>query len=227
MTHAMHRDPAADHQCRIGNSTVEFGRFTYGIERASVIQWGEGSALRIGSFCSLAADITFILGGNHRSDWATTYPFGHIHIEHLGGREIKGHPATNGDIVIGHDVWIATGATIMSGITVGDGAIIAANAHVVKNIGPYEIWGGNPAQKIRDRFTRPVTERLLALQWWALPQEHIRRIAPTLSQAPTVELLDALIAEYAAVPRDKPPLEITPEGRKRPFWKRLFRFRRN
>ncbi len=144
MTHAMHRDPAADHQCRIGNSTVEFGRFTYGIERASVIQWGEGSALRIGSFCSLAADITFILGGNHRSEWATTYPFGHIHIEHLRGREIKGHPATNGDIVIGHDVWIATGATIMSGITVGDGAIIAANAHVVKNIGPYEIWGGKP-----------------------------------------------------------------------------------
>lgn len=222
----MRRNPAVDHQYRTGNSTVEFGRFTYGVDHATITQWGEGAALRIGSFCSLAGDITFLLGGNHRSDWATTFPFGHIYNEHLGGSEIKGHPVTNGDIVIGHDVWIATGATIMSGITVGDGAIIAANAHVVKNIGPYEIWGGNPAYKIRDRFTPPVRDRLLALQWWSLPQEDIRRIAPALSQTPTVEHLDALIAEYAATPRVKPPLEIAPERRKRPFWKRLRLFRR-
>lgn len=179
----------------IGKSPITVGRFTYGFENVKVLEWGEGAALRIGSFCSLAGAITVFLGGNHRTDWITTFPFGHVFEDELGGAGIAGHPAGNGDVVIGNDVWIAQGVTIMSGVTVGDGAVLAANAHVVRDVGAYEIVGGNPAATLRHRFDEETRALLLALRWWELPVETIRRIAPELSAAPTIERLRALIAQ--------------------------------
>jgi acetyltransferase-like isoleucine patch superfamily enzyme len=158
----------------VGKSVVRIGRFSYGVDEKSILQWNEGRTLQIGAFCSIARGVTFFLGGNHRSDWVSTYPFGHIFKEELGTDVPVGHPATNGDIVIGNDVWIGDGATIMSGVTVADGAVIAANSHVVKDIGPYEIWGGNPAHKIRTRFSKEIVEQLLKLKWWDMPIESIR-----------------------------------------------------
>lgn len=69
-------------------------------------QFGEGAKLKIGSFCSIAEGVVVFLGGNHRADWITTFPFGHIFQEDLGGEEIVGHPMTKGDVMIGNDVWI-------------------------------------------------------------------------------------------------------------------------
>lgn len=83
------------------------------------------------------------LGGNHRVDWTTTYPFGHILVHELGGQGIQGHPAKRGDVVIGDDVWIGYGATIMSEVTIGAGAVVGVNATVVKDAAPYEI-GAQP-----------------------------------------------------------------------------------
>ena len=180
---------------RIGNSAITIGRYTYGVENVMVRQWGEGASLRIGSFCSLA-NATILLGGNHRTDWITTFPFGHIFADELGGEDIVGHPATRGDVVIGNDVWIGHDVTIMSGITIGTGAVLAANAVVVKDVGPYEIVGGNPAGLLKMRFGADVIERLLALRWWDLPLADIRQIAATLSQPPTLQLVDELIARY-------------------------------
>ena len=131
---------------KISNSNVTIGRFSYGIKNITVSTWGEGANLKIGSFCSLASSINIFLGGNHRVDWAPTYPFGHIFVEDLGGTEIKGHPSTNGDVNIGHDVWIGQNVTIMSGINISSGAVIATNSTVVKDIDPYEIVGGNPSK---------------------------------------------------------------------------------
>ena len=108
-----------------GTSKVVVGRFTYGHDRLVVRQWGEGAALRIGSFCSFAEKITIMLGGNHRTDWITTYPFGHVFEEQFGADPVAGHPSTNGDVVIGDDVWIGHGATVISGVTIGDGAVVA------------------------------------------------------------------------------------------------------
>lgn len=179
----------------VGNSPVTIGRFTYGVENLSVRQWGEGAALRIGAFCSIATSVTVFLGGNHRTDWITTFPFGHIFQSELGGAGIVGHPATNGDVVVGNDVWLAHGVTILSGVTIGDGAVLAANATVTHDVEPYGIVGGNPARLIRKRFDDTLIALLLELRWWDLPLEVIRAVSGRLCAPPTEAVLRELIAE--------------------------------
>ncbi|MCB8816124.1 Vat family streptogramin A O-acetyltransferase [Desulfosporosinus shakirovi] len=126
-----------------------------------------GDKLIIGKFCAIAEGIRFIMNGaNHRMDGITTYPFNIF----AGGWE-KVTPTVEqlpfrGDTVIGNDVWIGQNVTIMPGVKIGDGAIIAANSTVVKNIEPYTIYGGNPARFIKKRFTDKNIELLLELQWW-------------------------------------------------------------
>jgi acetyltransferase-like isoleucine patch superfamily enzyme len=164
-----HKNPDSIRRQIVGNSQVEVGRFTYGLEGLSVREWGEGASLTIGAFCSIAEGAQIFLGGNHRADWITTYPFGHIYQENFGSIDIKGHPSTNGPVVVGNCVWIGSNATIMSGVSVGDGAIIAANATVTNDVGPFEIVGGNPAKLIRKRFDDKIIQKLLRLAWWDLP----------------------------------------------------------
>ena len=139
------------------------GRHSYGDPQ--IFQWGEGAKLITGNFCSIA-NCKIYLGGNHRTDWVTTYPFGHINKHIFNKFDGAGHPQTKGDVVIGNDVWIGGNAVIMSGITIGDGAVIANNSHVVKDVPPYSIVGGNPAQVIKYRFTEEQIEKLLQIQWW-------------------------------------------------------------
>lgn len=117
------------------------GKNTYGVNNIKV-HWQGKCVVKVGAFCSIASNCNIFLGGNHRIDWITTYPFGHVHQDKFSKFNGVGHPATNGDVVIGNDVWIGTNVTIMSGITIGDGAVIAANTHVVKNVEPYSIVGG-------------------------------------------------------------------------------------
>lgn len=179
---------------QVGQSSIEVGRFTYGLETATIRQWGEGANLKLGAFCSVAHGLTVFLGGNHRTDWATTFPFGHVHRDHLGGEDIVGHPNSRGDIVIGNDVWIGANVTLLSGIEIGDGAVVAATATVTRSVGPYEVWGGNPACLIRPRFSPEVVARLRSLGWWNCPVPVIRRMAPILSRVPEAEALDKLEA---------------------------------
>jgi acetyltransferase-like isoleucine patch superfamily enzyme len=157
---------------------------------------GEGASLNIGQFCSIAFDVRFFLGGNHRIDWITTFPFGTVYVPELGGSDIVGHPSTNGGITVGNDVWIGTGSEIMSGIRIGNGAVIAANSQVVKDVGDYEIVGGNPAKSIAFRFNEEIRGLLLQLRWWDLPVEVIRTITHQLSSAPTPSLLTELIRQF-------------------------------
>jgi virginiamycin A acetyltransferase len=76
-----------------------------------------------------------------------------------------GHPGTKGNVIIGNDVWIGSNVTIMSGVTIGDGAVIANNSHVVKNVEPYTLVGGNPAKLIKYRFSKEQIEKLLKIKW--------------------------------------------------------------
>jgi acetyltransferase-like isoleucine patch superfamily enzyme len=177
-------------------SKISIGKFTYGYEHLKIRLWGEGTSLRIGNFCSLSDNITFFLGGNHRTDWMSTYPFGHIFTEKLGNEDIVGHPASKGNIVVGNDVWIGSGVTIMSGVTIGDGAAITANSTITKDVQPYELIGGNPAKSIRYRFSPEIINLLLELSWWNLPIESIKSIAKTLSTVPSSEKLEWLIKRY-------------------------------
>lgn len=146
-----------------GKKCGYYGDYTYGVENMTVKEWGEGSQLKIGKYCSIARGVLILLGGNHRTDWVSTYPFGHIgHFPKI----VSGHPQTNGDVIIGNDVWIGTNATIISGIKIGDGAVIATNSHVVKDVEPYSIVGGNPAKHIKYRFDKGTISELLNIKWW-------------------------------------------------------------
>lgn len=191
----MIKEPDKNFEYYVGKSRVSIGPFTYGFKHMRVLQWGEEANLQIGSFCSIANGVTIFLGGNHRTDWITTFPFGHIFTSQLGGEGIEGHPGTLGDVVIGNDVWIGSGSTIMSGVRIGDGAVIAANSHVVTNVAPYAIVGGNPAKHIKFRFDPEICHLLLALRWWDLPVKLIEKIAPELCAAPSKTAILSLLEQ--------------------------------
>jgi virginiamycin A acetyltransferase len=132
-----------------------------------------GDKLIIGKFCMIASNVTFIMNGaNHLTNAISTYPFAVFGNGWENAMEGKSYPY-KGDLVIGNDVWIGYNATIMAGVTIGDGAIIAANSTIVKNVEPYSIVGGNPAQEIRKRFSEEKIKELLKLRWWDWEPEKI------------------------------------------------------
>ncbi|WP_082660082.1 CatB-related O-acetyltransferase [Aureimonas sp. AU40] len=153
------------------------GKFSYG--SPNVLWWGEDVELSIGSFCSIADDVTILLGGNHRSDWITTYPFSEFE-EWPNAKSICGHPASKGDIKIGNDVWIGNGATILSGVEIGDGAIIGAKSVVAKNIPPYAVAIGNPVRIVKNRFQEDQIKDLLQISWWDWSIEEINHASSYL-----------------------------------------------
>ncbi|QWH18588.1 CatB-related O-acetyltransferase [Bacillus mycoides] len=142
-------------------ASYEIGAWSYG--DLNVRTWGEGASLKLGKFCSIADHITVFLGGEHRTDWISTYPFNVIVPEGAG---FSGHPKTKRDVIIGHDVWIGSGAMIMSGVKVGHGAVIGARSVVTRDIPPYGIVAGNPAKLVRYRFSPEVIEELQQIPWW-------------------------------------------------------------
>lgn len=125
-----------------------------------------GDKLIIGKFCMIASDVKFIMNGaNHLTNALTTYPFAIFGKGWEDAMAGKQYPQ-KGDIIVGNDVWIGYNATIMAGVTIGDGAIIATNSTVIKDVEPYSIVGGNPAIEIKKRFSIDQIERLLQLKWW-------------------------------------------------------------
>ena len=157
---------------------MSFGKHTYGTPN---IYWtNENAKLEVGNFCSIASNVNIYLGGNHRTDWVTTYPFGHIHNNIFNNFNGQGHPTTKGDVIIGNDVWIGSNVVIMSGVTIGNGVVIANNSHVVKNVESYGLVGGNPAKLIKYRFTQEQIEKLLEIKWWYLDDEKINKFTPLL-----------------------------------------------
>ncbi len=134
-----------------------------------------GDKLVIGKFCMIASDVKFIMNGaNHLNDSISAYPFAIFGNGWEGAMEGRSYP-NKGDLVIGNDVWIGYNATLMAGITVHDGAIIAANSTVTKDVEPYAIVGGNPAAVIRKRFSVEKIRELLAIKWWDWDIEKITR----------------------------------------------------
>ena len=157
---------------------MSIGKYTYGIP--DIHFPNDNAKLEIGKFCSIGSNVNIYLGGNHRTDWVTTYPFGHIHQNKFNNFNGEGHPSTRGDVIIGNEVWIGNDVTIMSGVTIGDGVVIANNSHVVKNIEPYSLVGGNPAKLLKYRFTFEQIEKLLEIKWWDWDEDRINKFTPLL-----------------------------------------------
>lgn len=136
-----------------------------------------GDRLKIGKFCSVACGAKFLFtSGNHSLRSLSTYTFP-IFYEQWGldPKNIRDAWDNKGDIVIGNDVWIGYEAVILSGVTVGDGAVIGTRALVTKDVPPYTIVGGVPARPIRRRFDPQTIARLEELRWWDWEEERIAR----------------------------------------------------
>jgi acetyltransferase-like isoleucine patch superfamily enzyme len=158
------------------NERFEIGDHSYGVP--IVRSWGEKSRLTIGRYCSIADNVQIFLGGNHRTDWVSTYPFSKA----VGWRDdpIVAAAATKGDVVIGNDVWIGSGAAILSGVTLGDGCVVGAFAVVTKDVPPYAIVAGNPARVVKVRFDDETVKSLLEIRWWDWEEDKVRRFIPDL-----------------------------------------------
>ncbi|WP_142849812.1 CatB-related O-acetyltransferase [Telmatospirillum sp. J64-1] len=123
-----------------------------------------GDRLIIGRFCAIATGASFIMnGGSHAVSGFSTYPF---LIFGQGWEGLEPDFPYKGDTVIGNDVWIGREATILPGVTVGDGAIIAAKAVVTADVAPYAVVAGNPAREVRRRFPEEVVAELQSIAWW-------------------------------------------------------------
>ncbi len=146
-----------------------FGLGSYGLP--VVHDWNEGSTLSIGAFTSIADGVHIFLGGHHRTDWVSSFPFPAFVEE---ARHIRDYGGSRGDVVIGNDVWLASGCTILSGVTVGDGAVVAACSVVTRNVEPYALVAGNPARQIGWRFDELTRRRLLDSRWWTWPEAELR-----------------------------------------------------
>lgn len=169
-------------------SRVTVGRRSYG--ELNIMAYGrDAERLTIGSFVSIASDVKFMLGGNHPYDGFSTFPF---KVKYLG--EML-ESSTKGPIVVGDDVWIGYQVLIMSGVTIGQGAIVAAGSVVTKDVAPYTIVGGNPAKYIKHRFEPAVVERMLKFDFSKVSDEAILANRDILYQGLTAENVDAVLAK--------------------------------
>ena len=186
---------------------IQVGDYTYyddaddptGFEKNNVLfNWPEfGDRLVIGKFCSIASGATFIMGpANHRTSSVSTYPFAVF-----GGAWTECLPAhlaqlpRKGDIVVGNDVWLGRKCVILPGVTIGDGAIVAAYSVVTRDVAPYTVVSGNPARFRKKRFDDELIALLEEARWWDFPPEVLTRRLPLLCD-PDLERVRAALRDW-------------------------------
>ncbi len=152
---------------------LTMGAHSYG----SPIRRGTMNEVKIGKYCSIAEGVIFDGGFSHNTRFISAYPFNH---NWPACASLTGHPVCKGDIIVGNDVWIAEGAIIMSGVKIGDGAIVAARAFVTKDVNPYSIVGGTPAKLIRYKYDYETRRRMGIIKWWDWPEEKVIQNAKLL-----------------------------------------------
>jgi acetyltransferase-like isoleucine patch superfamily enzyme len=159
---------------------LSYGPYTYGNPTVHVFP-GDTGTIAVGKFTSIGPGVELFVGGEHRTDWVTTFPL-RLRLE-LPGALSDGHPRQTKETTIGHDVWIGAGSTILSEVAIGNGAVIGAKAVVADHVRPYAVVAGNPAVEIRRRFDDEVVEQLLEIEWWNWPIEQIRESVDRLSDS--------------------------------------------
>jgi hypothetical protein len=133
----------------------------------------DGEAVQVGKYSGLTHTAIILQGGMHRPDWISA-----VHAHRQDGEWVwpEGTPYSRGPVIIGSDVLVAYEALIMSGVTIGHGAIVAARAVVTKDVEPYSIVGGNPARHVKYRFDEDTRAALLRISWWDWPEEKVRAL---------------------------------------------------
>ncbi len=174
-------------------SRVSVGRHTYGPIR--VFNWGTKADLIIGDFCSIAQEVTFLLSSEHFTNHFSSFPF---KTEVLGG---PSESFTRGNIIIDDDVWLGYRSTVLSGVHIGQGAIIAAGSVVTKDVPPYAIVGGVPARVIKYRFEKPVIEHMLSIDYRLMTDEMIKTHIDELYRDLDCVSLDELRVLYKWAPK--------------------------
>jgi len=144
--------------------------------------------LIIGKYCSIGSGAVFMMAGNqgHRMDWVSTFPF--YYQANIFQSSKNAYKKTK-DTTISHDVWIGSETMIMAGVTIGSGAVVAARAVVTKDVPPYAVVGGNPAQVIRYRFDDETIAKLLKLKWWEWTEEEVKDVMPLICSDNIEDLL--------------------------------------
>lgn len=163
----------------------EYGFASYGLP--IVEDWNQGTTLKIGSFCSIAQGVRILLGGGHRLDSVSTYPFPLMFLDGVGGGSCQ---TSKGDVLIGSDVWIGMDAMILSGVVIGHGAVVAAGSVVSKNVPPFSVVAGNPARVVKYRFDDETIAALLETEWWKADQAWLLKNMNMLS---SVNIKDWLV----------------------------------
>lgn len=181
----------------ITNPNIKVGDYTYYDDFKDVNNFEKnvkyhfdfvGDKLIIGKFCMIASNVTFIMNGaNHLTESITTYPFAIFGKGWKDAMNGKTYP-TKGDTIIGNDVWIGYNTTIMPGVIIGDGAIIASNSNVTKDVEAYAVVGGNPAKEIKKRFPKEKIATLLKMKWWNWSLEKITKNVHLLTGNNVLEL---------------------------------------
>jgi acetyltransferase-like isoleucine patch superfamily enzyme len=166
-------------------SKYSIGEYSYGEPR--ILNWGEKATLKVGKYCSIAEGVTIVLGGEHKTSWITTYPFW-VALKEFSS--FPAHSGTKGDVVIGNDVWIGLNSLILSGVSIGDGAVIGAGSVVATNVDPYAIMAGNPARLIKKRFDQQTIDKLLKIRWWDWDIQRIKNNMPLLVSDNLKEFLE-------------------------------------
>jgi acetyltransferase-like isoleucine patch superfamily enzyme len=167
------------------------GRGTYGPIHA-ISYGGADEGLEIGDFCSIADNVTFLLGGGHSMSCLSTYPFRAKYLN-------AGESQTKGRIVLDDDVWIGFGATIMPGVHLARGCVVGAGALVTKDVPAYAVVGGVPARVIKYRFEKDVVARLMAIDFDKIDREFVAREIDLLESPIDQETLGVLEAKLACV----------------------------
>jgi chloramphenicol O-acetyltransferase type B len=170
---------------RYSNYTI--GTASYGVP---IIHDNHGlTSLKIGAFCSIASNVQIFLGGQHRIDWVSSYPFPFFFQMDAIYKEKSLLADSRGDVIIGSDVWLCANCIILSGVTIGHGAVIGNGAVISRNVEPYAVMAGNPAKLIKWRFDEPTRTALLESTWWEWPEAEISRIMHLLCNENLAEFL--------------------------------------
>lgn len=172
-------------------SLVFVGRYTYG--GLKVYSSAPNNRLSIGSFCSIAPEVVFVLNNEHRTDTVSTYPF-KVKMFHSAKYEAE----SKGGIIVGDDVWIGARATILDGVTIGQGAVVAAGAVVTKDVPPYAIVGGVPAKVLKYRFSDEIVSNLNGIDFNMLEKSFVADNIDDFYSTDIKRIVDRLASEQAS-----------------------------